>query len=162
MPKLQKEYLQSAMFGFTDALVSTTGVIVGIATGTSNKEVVILVGSVTILVEAMSMGAGQFLSSESASQLSKRKASKIPFISGIIMFVSYFAAGLVPLLSVVVFPIEYSRNVAIIAALSCLLLIGYTKGKFVRVSPVRSALEVLVIGGLATAIGIIVGSLFEI
>lgn len=33
MIKVQKEYLQSAMFGFNDALVSTTGVIVGISTG---------------------------------------------------------------------------------------------------------------------------------
>ena len=58
MIKVQKEYLQSAMFGFNDALVSTTGVIVGISTGTGNKQVVILAGVVTILVEALSMGSG--------------------------------------------------------------------------------------------------------
>ena len=49
MKKVQKEYLQSAMFGFNDALVSTTGVIVGISTGTGNKQVVVLAGVVTIL-----------------------------------------------------------------------------------------------------------------
>jgi hypothetical protein len=42
----QKEYLQSAMFGFNDALVSTTGVIVGISTGTGDKQIVILAGIV--------------------------------------------------------------------------------------------------------------------
>ena len=59
MKNIQKEYLQSAMFGFNDALVSTTGVIVGVSTGTNDKRIVILAGVVTIMVEALSMGAGQ-------------------------------------------------------------------------------------------------------
>ena len=71
MIKVKKEYLQSAMFGFNDALVSTTGVIVGISTGTGNKQVVILAGVVTILVAALSMGSGQYLSSKSAHQLDR-------------------------------------------------------------------------------------------
>src|SRR5690606_33415124 len=162
MKNVQKEYLQSAMFGFNDALVSTTGVIVGISTGTGNKEVVILAGVVTILVEALSMGSGQYLSSKSAHQLDKIDALKVPLISGLIMFGAYFLAGLVPLLAIILFPMSYSRNIAIIAALFCLLTLGYIKGKIVKVSPLRSALEVFVIGGIATAIGIIAGNIFSV
>lgn len=162
MEKVQKEYLQSAMFGFNDALVSTTGVIVGVSTGTSNKEIVILAGIVTILVEALSMGAGQYNSSKSAHQLEKSDAAKIPLISGIIMFVSYFLAGLVPLLPIIFFPMSYSREVAISAALIGLFILGYIKGKVVKVSPLKSALEILIIGGIATAIGLIVGTIFAI
>jgi VIT1/CCC1 family predicted Fe2+/Mn2+ transporter len=160
--KVAKEYLQSAMFGFNDALVSTTGVIVGISTGTSNKEVVILAGTVTILVEALSMGSGQYLSSKSAHQLDKVVKSRVPLISGIIMFFAYFLAGLVPLLPILIFPMEYSRNVAIIASLIGLLTLGYVKGKIVDVSPWRSALEIFIIGGLATAIGIVVGNVLAV
>lgn len=162
MKKIQKEYLQSAMFGFNDALVSTTGVIVGISTGTSNKDVVILAGVVTILVEALSMGSGQYLSSKSAHQLEKTNAFKVPLISGIIMFWAYFAAGLVPLLPILIFPMEYSRDVAIVASLIGLLTLGYVKGKIVKVSPIKSAIEIFIIGGLATAIGIIVGNVLAI
>jgi len=162
MKKIEKEYLQSAMFGFNDALVSTTGVIVGVSTGTSNKEVVILAGVVTILVEALSMGAGQYSSSKSAHQLEKTDAARVPIISGLIMFVSYFMAGLVPLLPIIFFPIEYSREIAIIAALSGLFILGYFKGKVVKVSPIRSAVEILIIGGLATAIGIIAGNMLKV
>jgi VIT1/CCC1 family predicted Fe2+/Mn2+ transporter len=159
---VQKEYLQSAMFGFNDALVSTTGVIVGVSTGTSNKEIVILTGVVTILVEALSMGSGQYLSSKSAHQLEKSSSSKVPLISGIIMFVAYFLAGLVPLLPIVLFPMDYSRNIAIVASLTGLLILGYVKGRVVKVSPLRSALEIFIIGGIATAIGIVVGNIFAV
>ena len=150
------------MFGFNDALVSTTGVIVGISTGTNNKAVVILAGVVTILVEALSMGSGQYLSSKSAHQLDKQDSFRVPLISGIIMFWSYFAAGLVPLIPIFFFPMNYSRDVAIVASLIGLLVLGYAKGKIVDVSPIRSAIEIFVIGGLATAIGIVVGSILAV
>ena len=163
MKKLPKEYLQSAMFGFNDALVSTTGVIVGISAGTGNKQIVILAGVVTILVEALSMGSGQYLSSKSAHQLDKTDSVKRPLIGGIIMLVSYFLAGLVPLLAIVlVSPMDLARIVAIAAALTCLLILGYAKGKIVKVPPLRSALEFFIIGGVATSIGIIAGKIFAV
>lgn len=162
MKSTQKEYLQSAMFGFNDALVSTTGVIVGVSTGTSNKEVVILAGVVTILVEALSMGSGQYLSSKSAHQLVGDKRIRVPVISGFIMFFAYFTAGLVPLLPIWIFPMSISRNIAIVASLIGLFILGYAKGKIVKVSPIKSAAEIVVIGGIATAIGIIAGRIFAI
>jgi VIT1/CCC1 family predicted Fe2+/Mn2+ transporter len=162
MKNVQKEYLQSAMFGFNDALVSTTGVIVGVSTGTKNKQVVLLTGVVTIMVEALSMGAGQYLSSKSAHQLEKNDALRVPIISGVIMFCAYFLAGLVPLLPIILLPIGISRNVSILAALTGLFLLGYIKGKVVQVSPLKSALEIFIIGGLATAIGIVVGNILEV
>ncbi len=162
MSNLNKEYLQSAMFGINDALVSTTGVIVGVSTGVSSKQVVILAGVVTILVEALSMGSGQYLSSKSAHQLGKIKSTKVPIISGFIMFFGYFFAGLIPLMSIVLFPMSIARNVAIISALTALIVLGYVKGKIVKVSPIKSALEVLIIGGIATVVGIVVGNLFSV
>lgn len=162
MKKINKEYLQSAMFGLSDALVSTTGVIVGVSTGTSNRQVVILAGVVTILVEALSMGSGQYLSSKSAHQLDKSDTSHTPAIGGLVMFGAYFMAGLVPLLAVILAPMSYSRYIAIAAALGCLLVLGYAKGRIVGVPPLRSALEVFVIGGVATVVGIVVGNIFAI
>lgn len=160
--KFKREYLQSAMFGFNDALVSTTGVIVGISTGTGNKAVVVLAGFVTILVEALSMGTGQYLSSKSVHQLNNNKSFTTSVTSGLIMFVAYFLAGLVPLIPIFIFPISWSRYVSIAAALFGLFTLGFFKGKFVKVSPIRSALEIAIIGGIATAAGIIVGNIFAV
>lgn len=78
------------------------------------------------------------------------------------MFIAYFLAGLVPLLSVIIFPIGYAAYVAIAASLTCLSILGYVKGKIVGTSPIRSALEVFIIGGLATLIGLVAGTLLTI
>ncbi len=160
--KVHKEYLRSAMFGANDALVSTTGVIAGVSTGTGNKSVIILAGVVTIMVEALSMGAGQYMSARTAHQFSGKHDGENPFISGFIMFASYFIGGLVTLITIIVFPVEISRNVAVSAALVGLFALGYFKGKVVKTSPLQSALEVLILGGITTAIGIIAGVVLKV
>ena len=160
--RLNKEYLQSAIFGLNDALVSTTGVMVGISAGTGDKSVIILAGAVTILVEALSMGSGQYLSLKSAQEYQDKANKREAIISGVVMYLSYIIGGLVPLLPIIFLPIEWSSIAAIIASLIGLLALGYVKGKIVKASPWRSALEIFIIGGIATAVGLIVGSLLGV
>lgn len=160
--KLNKEYLQSAIFGINDALVSTTGVMVGISAGTGNKSVIILAGVVTIMVEALSMGSGQYLSLKSAHEYQKKPNQKEAIVSGIVMYLGYIVGGLVPLLPIVLLPVAQSSIAAIAAALVGLLILGYVKGKIVKVSPIRSAIEVFIIGGIATVIGLVVGNLLNV
>ncbi|NCU29535.1 hypothetical protein EOM60_02900 [Candidatus Saccharibacteria bacterium] len=160
--KINKEYLQSAIFGINDALVSTTGVMVGISAGTGDKLIVILSGVVTIMVEALSIGSGQYLSLKSAHEYQGESKQKEAIISGVVMFFGYILGGLVPLLPILFMPVEQSRIAAIIFALIGLLILGYVKGKIVKVSPVRSAIEVFVIGGIATAVGLMVGNLMSV
>ncbi len=159
---IKKEYLRSAIFGFNDALVSTTGVIVGVSTGTGNKSTVILAGVVTIMVEAISMGSGEYVSAKSADQLDNSTRDGSPIISGAIMFVAYFLAGLVPLLPIFFLPVQEARVASIIFALLGLFILGYFKGKIVKVSPLRSAFEIFIIGAGATAIGLVVGSVLKV
>lgn len=160
--KINKEYLQSAIFGINDALVSTTGVIVGISAGTGNKSIIILAGIVTIMVEALSMGSGQYLSLKSAQQYEKTNKQKEAIISGVVMYFGYIIGGLVPLIPILLLPVDQSRIAAIIGALTGLFILGYVKGKIVKVSPLRSAIEIFVIGGIATIIGLIVGNLLSV
>lgn len=73
--------IREIVFGLEDSLVSTLGVLTGIAVGTGNTYVVILSGVVLIFVEGLSMSAGSFLSSKSAEQVFsarlKQDASRI-------------------------------------------------------------------------------------
>lgn len=68
--RLQME-IREVVFGIEDSLVSTLGVITGVASGTASRSVVILSGIVVIFVESVSMAAGTFLSSESKQQADK-------------------------------------------------------------------------------------------
>lgn len=160
---IHEDYLRSTVFGFQDALVSTTGVIVGVATGTSDKHIVLLAGIVTITVEALSMGVGQYLSEKSVHELDTTgKHTDNLFIGGGLMFLSYFLGGLVPLTPIILFQLPLASNLSIIFSLLGLFILGYLKGRLVKVKRLRSALEMLLLGGATTAIGIIVGHIFKV
>lgn len=159
---LHEDYLRSTIFGFEDGLVSTTGVVVGVAVGAQSTEVVLLAGFVAIAAEALSMGAGQFLSERAVHQLNHNDHRDNVVVGALLMFFAYAVAGLVPLLPFVFIELTSAIPISIVAAFLALALLGYAKGRVVRVSPARSALEMLAIGGAATLVGIAVGLLLKV
>ena len=83
-------------------------------------------------------------------------------MSGLLVFVSYILAGLIPLLPYLVLPHLQAIPVSIVAALIGMIILGIAKGKISNKSKFRSAIEVLIIGGIAAAIGIAVGLIFMV
>ncbi len=156
------DYFRGTIFGIEDALVSTTGVVVGVSAGTNNKDIVILAGLVTVAVEALSMGAGQYLSEESVHQLSAKKHTDSLFVGAMLMFVGYVLAGMIPIAPLILFPFEYSSVGSVLFAFIGLFTLGYIKGKLVRVGATQSALKILVVGGMAVLIGIVVGRFLKV
>lgn len=151
------------MFGLQDGLVSTTGVVVGISSGVENKSFVILAAFVAVTVEATSMAAGQYSSEKAVHQMDTagRHTDNL-FLGALIMFVSYLLGGLVPILPTIFFSQPDARILSIFLAFIGLFLVGFIKGKFVAYKPLRSALELFIIGAIATSIGLIVGQLFKV
>lgn len=146
------------LFGVEDALVSTTGVVVGISAGTQNRSFVILAAIVTVMVEAFSMGAGEYLTESSVRELERSKKSKSsPRIGGLLMFISYFCAGLLPVIPIIIFSYPTSAIGSTVASICGLFALGYVKGKVIRSHPLRSGFKVLFVGGTATLAGLIVG-----
>lgn len=150
------DYVRSSFFGIEDSLVSTTGLIAGVSAGTTNVNFVILAGLVAIAVEAISMAAGEFLSEETEHDLTKGSRGN-PIIGGLIMLVSYFLAGLIPLLPRIFFPPPYAEIASIGFAFVGLFILGLFKGRITGKNPLRAGIEVLTVGGLAAMIGIFVG-----
>ena len=64
--------IRELVFGIEDSLVSTVGVVVGVAAGAHDARIVVLSGAVLIVVEALSMAAGSFLSSKSHREMLER------------------------------------------------------------------------------------------
>jgi VIT1/CCC1 family predicted Fe2+/Mn2+ transporter len=160
---IHEDYLRSIIFGFQDALVSTTGAIAGVAAGTQDKHLVVLTGLVVITVEALSMGVGQYMSEKSVHQMAKTgKHTDNLIVGGGLMTLSYFLGGLVPLTPIFLFPLPNSSYISIVAALVGLAILGYLKAKYVRVNPWHSAIEILLLGGAATAVGVFVGYVLRI
>lgn len=163
MVKISRDYLRSVIFGIEDSLVSTTGLIAGLSIGAENKKVVLLGGIVAIAVESISMGAGEYLSDDAVSELDKLKRHKdSPLTSGLLMFISYLLAGMVPLAPIIFLSYPTSLWFSVILALSGLFMLGFTKGRLLNTSSLRGGLKILIVGGLATLLGILVGSLLKI
>lgn len=161
--KIHEDYFRSIVFGFQDALVSTTGAIAGVAAASSDKNLVILTGFVVISVEALSMGIGQYQSEKSVHQMDKTgKHTDNLYVGAGLMTFSYFLGGMVPLTPILLITLPLSYYISIVAALCGLFILGFIKAKIVKVNPWHSAFEILILGSIATAIGILVGQIFKI
>jgi VIT1/CCC1 family predicted Fe2+/Mn2+ transporter len=162
MKTVEREYLRSVMFGVEDSLISTTGLIAGISVGADNKKIVILGAVVSIVIEAVSMGVGEYLSDDAVQELDKIKRHENSKISGLLMFGANFLAGLIPLTPIILFDYPVSLYLAISAALFGLFLLGYFKGRLLNIHPIQGGVKILVVGGLATILGVIVGLIFKV
>lgn len=143
-------------------MVSTTGALAGIAIGSGSKQVILVTALVIIAVESTSMGASEFLSEETEEDIEKQKIPASPKVSGLLVFISYILAGLIPLLPYLILPQLEAIPFSVGAALIGMIILGIFKGKLSKKSPFRSALEVLIIGGVAAGIGIAVGLIFKV
>ena len=163
LKNIHEDYLRSLMFGLQDGIVSTTGVVVGISTGVSDKSIIILAALVAVTVEASSMAAGQYSSEKAVHQMDKSGKHTDNLIYGaIIMFFAYLLGGSFSIIPIILFDQPEARLYAIISAFIGLLIIGYAKGKVVDHKPLRSAAELLIIGGVATMVGVVVGYFLKV
>lgn len=160
---IHENYLRSIIFGFQDALVSTTGAIAGVAIGSKDKNLVILAGLVVITVEALSMGIGQYTSEKAVHQLDKTgKHTDNLYVGGILMTLSYFLGGLIPLTPILLLELPLSQILSVVFALCGLFALGFIKAKLVQVNPWKSAFEIFIFGGITTTLGILIGTIFKV
>ena len=87
-------YYRNFVFGVEDSLVSTVGLLSGITIAGVTKESLLVTGVVLIFVEAVSMGAGSFLSESSAEIYESHRdvPTRRSYLDALIMFVSYLVS----------------------------------------------------------------------
>lgn len=158
----RKTLFRNFIFGVEDSLVSTVGLLSGVAAAGTTRTAIITTGVVLIFVEAFSMGVGSFLSEETTQEATRKKFSEVNVVkAAFVMFVSYFLAGLIPL-SPYIFANSHEQYLSIFASLISLMLLGvYSAIKFKR-NILQKAIEMLLLGGLATGVGIGIGYLLQV
>jgi len=148
------ENLRTIIFGIEDSFVSTTGVIVGLIAAGTPKETVLAAGLITIVVEATSMGAGEFISNDD-----NPRQGKIALKKGWLMLTSYLLAGIwvmTPLF------IGIRENPAIIAfTFINLFILGLWRGYILKGNKLKYALTTVLVSGIACGFGIAVGVFFR-
>jgi len=151
-------FLRNFIFGVEDSLVSTVGLLSGVAVADVDKKTILLAGIVLIFVEAFSMGVGSYLSEiQEAGYLKKKRDKMRPIMDGLIMFGSYFLTGFLPLSPYLALPREVAFWTSIFFALAALFLLGFAAARIAKVPLLQNALRMLVVGGTAVVLGVGVG-----
>lgn len=148
-------------FGVEDSLVSTVGLLAGIALARVDTKTIVVTGVVLIFVEAFSMGVGSLLSEQSVEEYESKKEVALtkPGFAAVVMFVSYVVAGLIPLAPYVFSHTRAAVWWSIALTLIALALLGALNAHIFRVRVWKDALLTLLMGGLAIGVGIVVGQI---
>lgn len=151
---------RNIVFGVEDSLVSTVGLISGIAAAQVPGPTIVITGIILIIVEAISMAVGSFLSEEYALESVEKKdvALGLPFFGSAIMFFSYTLAGLIPLLPYTVFEVSTAFYLSIVCSLAALFILGAVSVRRTLIETLHHGLKMLILGGLAIVIGVLLGS----
>ena len=159
--KFSAVYIRNFIFGVEDSLVSTVGLLSGIAAAGISRPAILLTGIILIFVEAFSMAAGSFLSERSTEEYAGRNMAtfKSPVRAGLIMFASYFISGFIPLFPYFVMNAIWAFWFSICLSLLSLFILGLVSAKLSGANMFRNALRMLVVGGAAIGIGVFVGNL---
>ena len=155
-------YLRNFIFGVEDSLVSTVGLLSGVAIAGMEPKQIFLTGIILIFVEAVSMSAGSFLSESSAEEYvsQSEKVTKKSYFAALVMFFSYAISGFVPLLPYLFLPLSTAFVVSIVLSILALFALGVISAKLSKTHFLKGALRMAVIGGVAILVGAGIGSVF--
>ena len=154
-------YLRNFIFGVEDSLVSTVGLLSGVAIAGVASRTILLTGVVLIFVEAFSMAVGSFLSEHSVDTYLKQGETefRLPMIGGVIMVFSYFVSGFIPLGPYLLTEPQTAFWWSIGLSLAALFVLGMIGGRLSSTKLFRGGFRMALVGGIAIALGVIVGKL---
>lgn len=154
-------YIRNFIFGVEDSLVSTVGLLSGVAIAGMERREILLTGIVLIFVEAFSMAIGSFIAEHSAEDYLKQREVPIrsALADGAIMFVSYFVSGFVPLSPYMFLNARRALVISIAFSVIALFAVGFIGAQLSKTSLIRGGIRMTIIGGIAIAVGILVGKI---
>ena len=163
MENATETYLRNVIFGVTDSLVSTVGLLAGIDAGGTTVNVVILTGVVYAFVEAFSMAVGSFLSEESVEAYESAGKSPLvkPIIGATVMFVAFVVAAFIPLAPYLIFSIGSAIWYSVGFSVTALFIVGMFTARITKSRLLPRALQSAILGGAAILIGFLVGKFLK-
>ena len=155
-------YLGTTIFGITDGIVSTVGLLAGITVGGASSRIIVLTGVVYAFVEAFSMAVGNFLSEESTEEYAAKAdvADGLPIAIGLLMFAAFTIASLLPLAPYLFLAPSTALLVSIAVSFAALFIAGVAGARLSRLPLFWRGMRMALLGGFAILLGIAIGRLF--
>lgn len=159
------EYLADAVFAASDGIVTTFAVVAGSAGASLSSNIVLILGFANLLADGFSMAAGNYLGVKSEIEYEEAKGKDnlhegSPFKHGIITFIAFNLAGLIPLLSFVANMVSPFAVSTIFVGLA-LFIVGFLRSIYTKKNVLRSGVEMFVVGGFAAFVAFAAGYLLE-
>lgn len=165
------EYLRSAVFGANDGLVTTFAVVAGAAGAGLSPAVVVILGCSNVLADGLSMALGDLLGERSERKIDIEEALEFPvWHTGLITFIFFFFAGLLPLLPYlwsiacpecgVLSQTQYFWT-SLVTTLIAMFTIGSARSFVTRDSWLKNGIEMLLVGSFAAGVAYFAGSWIE-
>lgn len=157
------DVLRSFVFGVEDSLVSTVGMISGIAIVGSTRPVIILTGVILIFVEAFSMAVGDLVSDNAVRELKSKSETPLSasLTQSLVMFFSYLVSGFCVLAPYLVLPPGTALPLSIGISLALLFALGAFGARLANISLIKNGMTMAAVGGAAIVIGMIAGTVVQ-
>lgn len=162
-----KKYLPEFVYGGIDGSVTTFAVVAGAIGASLSSSIILILGFANLFADGFSMAISNYLSVKSRQGKTEYcEEKKHPVKTAFATFLAFLFIGFIPLLSFVLaaFFISLQTNqflYSFILTGFALLLVGAVKGVVVKKHFIKSALETLIIGGVAALLAFGVGYLLR-
>ncbi len=152
-----RRYVPEFVYGGIDGAITTFAVTAGVVGAGLSPTIILVLGSANLLADGFSMAASNYLSVKSDTASNKK-----PMTTASITFASFFVVGSIPILpyiGLLIMPsvFEHTFLISSVATGIAFVFVGSTKALVVGTNKVKSAMQTLLIGGLAAFIAYAVG-----
>ncbi len=160
--------LSDFILGGQDGLVNVLGLVLGVATATDSKKVVIIAALAALAAESISMAAVAYTSTKALQDYYKKRKEKNhvdlknPAHSAFVVGLSSLVGSLIPLIPFFLLPVKSAMIVSIIESVIILFIAGALKAKLTVGNWKRSGIEMAVIGTIAALAGYGIGLLLGV
>jgi len=171
---VSQKYLPQFVYGGIDGAITTLAIVAGSIGASLGAGIVLILGFANLFADGFSMGVSNYLASKSKKDLHRKHKDAEQYAmkggqalkNGIATFASFVIIGFIPLVPFVAALFsssieEFNFILSIIFTGFALILVGGIKGKIVEKNKIDSALETLIIGGIAAVLAFSVGFLLK-
>jgi vacuolar iron transporter family protein len=175
-------WLRASVLGANDGIVSTAGIVMGVAGATVESGPILIAGIAALVAGSISMAGGEYASvsaqrdSEMAALVKEREhltdAEKLslstysdehvsPMAAAIASFISFALGSVLPIVAIAGPWIEYREVATVTSVIVALALTGFFGAKIGGAKPLRAVIRNVVVSvltmGIAYAIGTALG-----
>jgi VIT1/CCC1 family predicted Fe2+/Mn2+ transporter len=156
-------YIGDIVYGANDGIITTFAVVAAAAGAGVSATVILILGIANLVADGFSMGASKYLSLKSEQSVEKSgSSSRCPVADGAATFASFVIVGALPLIPFLVpKAADNAFTISAFATGASFFFVGAARSLVIKKNAIIAGLEMLIVGGAASAIAYLLGSWVE-